>query len=370
MEFRCDPKVLAAYLSPLGRIPPTKHEKEVLTSFVFTVDSGTVTVRAANDVPMRAQVNLPATGLIDGQYAINASRLVRLLPTLTDESEIVIRADGERVEVRWGRFSCHPIEEAMAVAKFPRVPEVKGYQAVVVPANDLRAALQSVSFARGVDSTKPLFTGVSLTLAEGGAIRTAATNTIRVAGYVAPIDYHGEPIARVLRPEFVDLVLGALASLPSASEVTLYVGETDILADIDALRVSAPVIVGQYPDFSAFLPSEYPTRVAMPAGDFDKVTKRVLQGAKESGVTMSVRSDRVIFGRPGVRGMHDEVAGVSVTGPEVDVAFDTKQLAGGLTPLGTRQLAIEIIDGDQPIRLSGTTPSGGEYSFYLFPLQV
>ena len=273
-------------LGLLGPVVPKKHTLPVLTSILL--GNGRA---VATDLETTIAVELPEA---EGQCTMPFRETADLLKYVPADKLLAVEQKGEKLELAWpgGRasYKTHDPED------YPPLPEVKARVEQAVDGDTLVPVLLVVAEYCATDSSRPVLTGVALTLGE--SVEVAAGDGFRMAYQTLPISFPpGEGTDRVILPAKAIRILGHLwkrapRTAPAADslvqlvtarrQLVLALGDGLLEARFGSVCMIAKLIEGSPPNFRQLIPQDAPHKVRALAPDFERALRQVREVAKDS----------------------------------------------------------------------------------------
>lgn len=262
----------------------------------------------ATDLETAAILELPDA---EGELVIPHSPVAKLLKYVPGGEMVALERKGKTLELSWqgGKASY----EAADPTDYPPVPEVKAGAEGSLDGDTLVPALVSAAEYCATDDTRPVLSGVSLTL--GDALEVAAGDGFRMAYQVLPIAFPSDHT--VIVPIRAVHILEHLwrrvppAPPPADSLVHLVTGKRQLeltlasgllKAQFGRVALIARLIQGTPPSFRLLVPEETALKVQVFAPELERAVRRLQEVAKdgsgivrlvwnESAMTVSAKSD-------------------------------------------------------------------------------
>jgi DNA polymerase-3 subunit beta len=319
-------------------------------------------------VTVPAEVAEPGTVLVLGRLLADISRNLPNRP-------IDVATDGAKVSLTCGssRFSLlmMPAEDYPTL---PATPEPSG----TIAGDVFTQAVAQVSIAADRGDTLPILTGVRVEI-EGERVVLLATDRYRLAmreltwNPAAPDASHVALVpARTLSETAkalgaagsVDVALGGAAG-----------GDGLIGFEAGARRTTTRLLDGEYPKVTSIFPTSVDTEAVVATAELVEAVKRVsLVAERNTPVRLRFTEGQLtIEAGTGEDAQASEAVESSLTGPEIEIAFNPGFLLDGLGALGTDHTRISFTQPSRPAVLAGQRGADGEadtsYRYVLMPVR-
>ncbi len=353
MKVSCLQENLAKGLNIVGRAVAARTATlPVLTHVLLATDGGRLKIAATN---LELGINCWVGAKVEDEGAITVpartfTELVALLPPDRVDLELNIRTQTLRVTSSRTDNNIKGID----AQEFPIIPTFEAADvrdgAAYIEAGALRGMINKVVFAAATDESRPMLTGV-LTKLEGDRITMAASDGFRLSVCSTTLK---EPVAEaraILIParavSEVARIVGdqeepvAISVTPSRGQVLFHMANVDLVAQL---------IDQRYPDYEPIIPRKTETRMVINTADLLKACRQASIFARDASDTMRLQikpgedlepGSVRIMARADETGDNQSQLEASVTGPEMEIAFNVKYLIDVLSVMSTPQVAFE-----------------------------
>ena len=361
VKFRVERDVLAEAVSWVARGLPARPPVPVLSGILLVADAeGTVTLSAFDyevsaKITIAADVAEPGTVLVLGRLLADISRNLPARP-------VDVAVDGNKVQVTCGssRFSLLQMP-ADDYPTLPASPQASGS----IDGQAFTHAVAQVSVAADKGDTLPILTGVRVEI-DGDRMTLLATDRYRLAMRELtwnPTQSDASHVVLIPAKTLSDTA----RSLGAAGSVDLAVGSAaggDGLVGFEAgsRRTTTRLLDGEYPKVSSIFPTSTDTEAVVKTADLVEAVKRVaLVAERNTPVRLRFGDDQVaIEAGTGDDAQASEAVESTVTGPDIEIAFNPHYLLDGLGAVGTAYTRISFTQASRPAVLSGQESADGE----------
>ena len=374
MKFRVERDVLAEAVTWVARGLPARPPVPVLAGILLQADDdGTLTL-SAFDYEVSARVTVAAEVAESGTVLVLGRLLADISRNLPDRP-IDVATEGSKVQVTCGasRFSLlmMPAEDYPTL---PTSPEPTGS----VDGHLFTQAVSQVSVAADRGDTLPILTGVRVEV-DGDRITLLATDRYRLA--MRELTWHPSS------PDVSHVVLipartlsETARSLGASGSIDIALGATaggDGLVGFEAgrRRSTTRLLDGEYPKVSSIFPTSSETEAVVRTTDLVEAVKRVaLVAERNTPVRLRFAEGQVaIEAGTGDDAQASEAVECTLTGPDIEIAFNPQYLLDGLGVMGTDFTRVSFTQPSRPAVLSGQAEEDGEadtsYRYVLMPVR-
>jgi DNA polymerase-3 subunit beta len=376
VKFRIERDVLADAVTWVARGLPARPPFPVLAGVRIEADAeGTVTLSAFDyevsaKVTVPAEVSDPGVTLVLGRLLADISRNLPARP-------IDVVAEGNKVQVTCGssRFSLlvMPVEDYPTL---PTAPEASG----TIQGDVFTQAVAQVAIAADRGDTLPILTGVRMEV-EGDKITLLATDRYRLAmreftwkpaasdiGHVVLIPARTlSDTAKALGASgSVDLALGGRSGQGNDGLVGFEAGQR---------RTTTRLLDGEYPKVTSIFPTSVDTEAVIATSALVEAVRRVsLVAERNTPVRLRFTDGQVaIEAGTGEDAQASEAVEATLTGPEIEIAFNPHFLLDGLGALGMPYAKLSFTQPSRPAVLTGQAEADGDtddsYRYVLMPVR-
>jgi len=374
VKFRVERDVLAEAVSWVARGLPARPPVPVLAGVLIEAsEEGTLTL-SAFDYELSAKVTIAADVVTSGTVLV----LGRLLADITrnlPNRPVDVSTEGNKVQVTCGasRFSLLRMP-ADDYPTLPAVPQPSG----TIAGDAFTQAVAQVSIAADRGDTLPILTGVRMEI-DGEKVTLLATDRYRLAMRELtwqPAATDASHIALIPARTLSDTA----KALGASGSVELALGSSaggDGLIGFEAgqRRTTTRLLDGEYPKVTSIFPSSVDTEAVISTTALVEAVKRVaLVAERNTPIRLKFSDGQVtIDAGTGDDAQASEAVESSLTGPEIEIAFNPHFLLDGLGAVGTAYSRLSFTQPSRPAVLSGQAEADGEadesYRYVLMPVR-
>ena len=374
MKFRVEREVLAEAVTWVARGLPARPPVPVLAGILIEAsDEGTVTL-SAFDYEVSARLTVPAEVAESGTVLVLGRLLADISRNLPNKP-VDVEVQGSKVQVVCGssRFSLlqMPSDDYPTL---PTSPEPSGS----IDGHLFTQAVSQVSVAADRGDTLPILTGVRVEI-EGDKMTLLATDRYRLAMRELtwnPTDSAASHIVLVPARTLADTArsLGASGSIDVALGSAAG-GDGLVGFEAGSRRTTTRLLDGEYPKVSSIFPTTSDTESVVNTAELVEAVKRVaLVAERNTPVRLRFTEGQVaIEAGTGEDAQASEAVEATLTGPEIEVAFNPGFLLDGLGAVGTDFSRLSFTQPSRPAVLSGQAEVDGEadtsYRYVIMPVR-
>ncbi len=374
MKLRVERDVLAESVAWAARTLPSRPSLPVLAGLVLTATEDGLTLSSfdyevSGRVEIAADVSSEGTTLVSGRLLADIARSLPPQP-------VQIESEGTRIAITCGRSSFTlptlPVED---YPQLPVMPTASG----TIPGQLFAAAVAQVAIAAGRDDTLPTLTGIRMEI-EGSSIVLAATDRYRLAvrefiwsPQSPAMSTHALVPARTLADTAKSLADVAEVVIALSSGGT---GEGLIGFEGRGRRTTTRLLDGEFPKYRSLLPSEAASVATVETAMLLEAVKRVaLVAERNTPVKLAFEgSELTLRAGAGDDAQAVEVLECSLTGDDIDIAFNPAYLQDGLVAIGSAVTRFSFTQPTKPAVLTAldqeTQQSVDDYKYLLMPVRL
>ncbi|HEX5523066.1 MAG TPA: DNA polymerase III subunit beta [Pedococcus sp.] len=374
MKFRVEREVLAEAVTWVARGLPARPPVPVLAGVLIEAnEEGSLTLSAFDyevsaKVTVPAEVSEPGTVLVLGRLLADISRNLPNRP-------IDVSTEGNKVAVICGssRFSLL----MMPSEDYPTLP-VSPAPSGTIAGDVFTQAVAQVSIAADRGDTLPILTGVRVEI-DGEKMTLLATDRYRLA--MRELTWNPEATdashvalvpARTLSE--TAKALGAAGSIEVALGSAAG-GEGLVGFEAGQRRTTTRLLDGEYPKVTSIFPTSVETEAVIKTSELVEAVKRVsLVAERNTPVRLRFSEGQVtIEAGTGDDAQASEAVESTLSGPEIEIAFNPQFLLDGLGAVGTAFSRFSFTQPSRPAVLSGQAEADGvadtSYRYVLMPVR-
>lgn len=376
MRLVCTQRALVEGLAIVERAVPSKSPLPVLSNVLLATDEGRLKL-VANNLEMAITAWIGAEIADEGTVTLPARLLSDFVSSLMGgDIQMALKPGTKTMNLKCGRYEANI--NGIDAEDFPAVPSVGEGPRCEIAARTLRTAISQAAFAAATDETRPVLSGVLVTL-QGEELTLAAADGFRLAVRTVPL---ATPLAEklaMLVPARTLLELGRI--LPDSEDAVVIAAtpnQNQVMFQVPNILVVSRLIEGQFPDYQRIIPQNYQTRVVLPVAEFLQAAKTAAVFSRDNSniVRLAIKpsGEELAPGRVDVQAtsaeMGDNVGQLdgSVEGEETQIAFNVRYLRDALEAVSSGEVALEITGPTSPGLLKPVSGSG--HLHVIMPMHV
>jgi DNA polymerase-3 subunit beta len=299
---------------------------------------------------------------------VSARKLVDVLRSLQDNSEIVLSSDGKKMLLtsRRSRFSlqCLPAEG------FPLVQEpTEWLGSVALSQKVLKKLLSQVHFSMALQDIRSFLNGVLLNI-EADKVMAVATDAHRLSCAYSDCVGHAQAY-NVIVPR--KAVLELIRMLEDSDEpVHIDVAANQARFSFNGVTLITKLVEGKFPDYQRALPVNPSNHICLDP----TLLLQALQRVSVLGSVEKIRSVRWVLANNTLRLMcsnafqeeSEEELEVEYAGPEIDVGFNVGYLLDGLNNVKSERMQFSFAEGNSSVLFG--LPDQDTFKYLVMPMRL
>ncbi|MCR5056957.1 MAG: DNA polymerase III subunit beta [Clostridia bacterium] len=366
MKFTCNRDMLAEGLSIVQKAIPSKSNYPALECVLIDVSEDLILTGSDTDLSITYQVPVMIIEEI-GTALVNARvfyDIVRRLPDIYVTIET--QEKGGNLIVNSGK--AHFEVPTINPDQYPKISFLSNTEDNVLelPAATLGNMIKQTAFAASQDSARMILRGV-LIENSGGLLKFVAIDGYRLAVKTSQSAYQEE--FRIVVPA---KVLSEMAKIIEKSDknIKFCFSESQVMFFNDSFSLVSGLLKGEFPDYNMLLPKEYKCVMSVKNQTFVDTIERVslvIVDDKKWFVDLTTYPDQVFICANGENGKSHETVPADISGQEVLISFNVKNLIECLKAIEKENITINFSSEKGPCVINSDEDSS--YFILLMPVK-
>jgi DNA polymerase-3 subunit beta len=368
MKLTCDRSALVDKIAILARGVSTRSALPVLSGVLLQASESRLDL-FSTDMELSIKASLATAIERDGEIVVPArlfSDVVRNLPG----EEVVIEAGDAAVKVTAGRaeFSLN----AWSASDFPQTSTFDTSGAFAMGREPFVETLSKVGRAASRDETRPILTGVLMTIL-GDTLKMVATDSYRLAVKETKLEKALETEVQAIVPVKALSEVARLAAAMGAGDIEVAVGENQALFKLadpaGDVWVASRLIDGQFPNYKQLLPDSFDHEVTLAKDEFMAAARRVsLLAQKNAPLRLSFAEHKLTMkALTQDVGQAEEALDVDFGGEAFEIGFNPAYLIDGIDAIDDAGVLLRFTSPLRPGLISG---SDGGFVYLIMPIRL
>ncbi|MGA8709123.1 MAG: DNA polymerase III subunit beta [Steroidobacteraceae bacterium] len=301
-----------------------------------------------------------------GDITVPGRKLLDIVRTLPDKTNVTMTKEGERVVLRGGRsrFTL----SSLPAAEFPVIDEIHAQHTVAIKAQEFRRLIDKTHFAMAQQDVRYYLNGTLLET-NGEVLRAVATDGHRLSWCEVPLEGRVRELQQIILPRKGVLELQRL--LDGEGEIEVAIGTNHVRVQIGEVRFTSKLIDGKFPEYSRVIPAE-PPRVMTATRDALRAALQrtaILSNEKYRGVRLTFASGllTVQAHNPEQEEAEDQLE-VSFAGDEIEIGFNVSYLLDALAAVETETVEVGLTDANSSCLIRA--PGNRQVKYVVMPMRL
>lgn len=364
MRFSINRVELQNAISVVLKGVSTRSTLPVLSGILITAEGDKINLQTT-DLEVSIQYSAPALVEEEGRAVVPGKLFSEIVKNLPDAA-VHVRAEDEQAFITCDTSSFSI--KALNPDDFPGFPAVDVQQRIDIPFTQFASMVKRVSRVVSRDESRPILTGVLVTL-ESGLLRMVATDSYRLAVTEAALNSAADDFQAVISGSF----LSEIASLPKTeANISLALAENQIVVTCQDTVFINRRIEGNFPNYKQLLPDTYVTRATIDVDHLVAGVKRAsLMGSSSSPVRfdLNVASQTAqISAASQDIGSAQETLACEIEGEDVEIAFNYAYVLEGLGAVSSDEVYLEVQSSMKPGIFRAPAPES--YLYLVMPVRL
>ena len=246
--------------------------------------------------------------------------------------------------------------KGLDVEMYPRIQEMPTENPLKIRAGVLKEIFTETAFAVSTQESRPILTGLHLTLTDNKILKSVATDSHRMSQRVITLDKLSEDFDLVLPNKSVNSFKSVFSD--DDTELDIFFSSNQILIRNETISFYTRLVEGNYPDTNRLIPSDadYTLDLTFDVANLRHTMDRakLLSNATTNGtVKLSITCDQIIatVNSPEVGSVHEEITPLAKSGDDLTISFNPQYLIDALKVIKEPEVRIRFISPVRPFTL-------------------
>jgi DNA polymerase-3 subunit beta len=364
MEVVLDPDALLKGLQLIHNIVEPRQTIPILANVLLEAEGETVRA-TATDLEVGGRVAIPARVAVPGRVTVSARKLAEIVKELPASAATLKVGESAAVVIRCAGVNYRLV--GLPADDFPAVVPAAPPAWLTLEARTLKEMLAQTVFAVSHDESRYALNGVLFSL-QSKQIRLVATDGHRLAVSTRGTGHGLSGVTGIVPRKAVIEIMRVLGG---SEDVQIAITENQFVLQMPNFVLTARLIEGQFPNWEAVMPRNYPGRLGVARSALVAALRRVSVMAEERNkpVRLMLAPGRLTLAAASHElGEAEEVLDVDYSGAELTIGFNARYLLDGLAPMEGEDLVVELKDSLSPGVLKGAQDDG--YCCVIMPMRI
>ncbi len=362
MKIKVNKEELLAAIGVVGNIVSPKATLPILSNMLLEAQDGVLKMNTT-DLDIGISCELLVHILEQGAITVPAKKFSDIIRELPSGEVVIFVRKNNQIEIEG--INCRFKLNGLPKDEFPKFPEFKEKEAVLVKQNDLKEMVRMTSFAVSYEESRYVLNGILLEIV-GDTARMVATDGRRLAKIEKKlVQAHAKDISVILPIK----AIGEISrNLKDSGNCSLICSTNQVLFNIDGILIATRIIEGEFPNYKQVIPKEIPTKVRIKTADLLAAIRRsnLLATPDFQAVKFELFKDKLVVSKatPDV-GEHREEISVEYGQQELMAGFNPQFFIDVLKQIHQEKIELEFLGPDKPCVLRME-----EYLYLALPMRL
>lgn len=362
MKLKIQKEVLLKGIEVIQGIINIKTTLPILSNILLEAQDGKLRL-TATDLNIGISCVIPVDAQESGAITIPAKRFGGIIRELPSGNIDITSKKNNTVIIETAL--CQFKVMGLPAEDFPKMPELKDKEVIVIGQGVLKEMLNLTSFAVSFDERRYMLNGILFEIKDQG-ITMVATDAKRLAVAERKLNQAAKRALQIIVP--TKTIQELARNLKEEGELSLVVGTNQVLFDLGDTAIISRLIEGEFPDFRQATPPASNNKMKIDREQFSLAVKRasLLATQDYQAVKLEVFKDKLVVSKstPDVGESREEVA-IEYNGKELAIGFNPLYLIEVLKNLDQASVEFELSGSETPgvIRTKG-------YVYVVLPMRL
>ena len=366
MKFTIKRNAFIKKLTDVQRAISSKTAIEILTGLKITATENSITLTGSDsDISIENDISTEDSNyelLIDepGSIVLPArffSEIIKRLPENTFTIEV---NDHFQATITSGQTEYQV--NGVNADNYPHLPEIDTNEQLSIPADIMKQVINQTVIAVSTQESRPLLTGVHLTI-KNGELHAVATDSHRLSQRKVKLSGAENIDYDIIVPGRSLTELSRMIA-DSTGNLEIQIAENQILFNFDNTAFYSRLLEGMYPDTDRLIPQSSETEIELNAVSLLHAIERaslLSHEGRNNVVKLSLNSENqtavLSSNSPEVGNIEEELQFDKLTGNDIEISFNPDYMKAALQAFGQAEIKLSLTLPLRPFTLMPTEDS-------------
>ncbi|OAQ03748.1 DNA polymerase III subunit beta [Ligilactobacillus aviarius] len=366
MKFTIKRNAFIKKLTDVQRAISSKTAIEILTGLKITATENSITLTGSDsDISIENEISTDDSNyelLIDepGSIVLPArffSEIIKRLPESTFTVEV---NDHFQATITSGQTEYQV--NGVDADNYPHLPEIDTNEQLTIPADIMKQVINQTVIAVSTQESRPLLTGVHLTIKDG-ELHAVATDSHRLSQRKVKLSGAEDIDYDIIVPGRSLVELSRMIA-DSTGSLEIQIAENQILFNFDNTAFYSRLLEGMYPDTDRLIPQSSETEIELNAVSLLHAIERaslLSHEGRNNVVKLSLNSENqtavLSSNSPEVGNIEEELQFDKLTGNDIEISFNPDYMKAALQAFGQAEVKLSLTLPLRPFTLMPTEDS-------------
>lgn len=367
IQFSINKSYFLQALNATKRAISSKNAIPILSSLKIEVGSHSITLTGSNgqiSIENTISANEADAGLLissGGSILLEANFFINVISSLPEVSLDFEEIEQQQVLLKSGKSEI--TLKGKDVEQYPRLQEMTTSNPLVLETKLLKTLVAETAFAASTQESRPILTGVHLSLTDHKDFKAVATDSHRMSQRLLRLENATDNFdvvipSRSLR-EFTAVFTDDIET------VEVFFSSSQILFRSETISFYTRLLEGNYPDTDRLLVNQFETEATFNTNNLRHSMERahLISNATQNGTVKLEIVNQVVtayVNSPEIGKVNEELDVEAISGSDLTISFNPTYLIDALKALRSETVTIRFIS---PVRPFTLTPGDDQENF-------
>jgi DNA polymerase-3 subunit beta len=362
-------------MSHVHSVVEKKNILPILSNVKLGATNNTLQI-SATDMDVAVTENLPVTVNLEGELTVSAHLFYDILKKMPD-SEIKCCYEHETSKLKILGENREFSLSVLPASEFPMIEQVESDYSFSLKSEELKTLIEKTKFAMSTEETRYNLNGIYLHFRDidsGRYFSSAATDAHRLAlsSVLSEEDSNdGIEAPGIILPKKTAFELKKITDEAPDKQVYIELSSSKIKFSCGSFTLISKLIDGNFPDYNAFIPASYKSKLVINTRDFSSVVDRVstITMEKFRAIKLDIKQNSIYVSATGeAGGSAFETLEGELEGEELEIGFNPRYLLDVLSVIESEQVELQMQDSFSPVLLKAEDEPNS--IFVVMPIKV
>ncbi|PNY18632.1 DNA polymerase III subunit beta [Streptococcus parauberis] len=367
IQFSINRSLFIQALNATKRAISSKNAIPILSTIKIEVNQENITLTGSNgqiSIENTIPVSNENAGLLissTGSILLEANFFINIISSLPDVSLDFKEIEQHQVVLTSGKSEI--TLKGKDVEQYPRLQEVSTDNPLVLETKLLKSIISETAFAASLQESRPILTGVHITLSNNKDFKAVATDSHRMSQRLLSLEKSANNFDVVIPSKSLREFSSVFGD--DIETVEIFFSPSQILFRSEHISFYTRLLEGNYPDTDRLLMNQFETEVVFNTQSLRHAMERahLISNATQNGtVKLEIAANEVTahVNSPEVGKVNEELDTVEKSGNDLTISFNPTYLIESLKALKSDTVRIRFISPVRPFKL---TPDDNQEGF-------
>lgn len=250
MKIKMNKEELQAAIATVSNIVSPKATLPILSNMLLETKDSLLKLNTT-DLDIGISCELPVHVYEQGAITIPAKRFNDIVRELPSGDVVIVARKNNQIDIEG--INCRFKLNGLPREEFPKFPEFKDKDSVLIKQADLKEMIRLTSFSVSYEESRYVLNGLLLEVS-GDVARMVATDGRRLAKIEKKLIHPAHKDFHIIIP--VKAINEINRNLKDDGQVSIINGANQVLFNIDGVLIATRIIEGEFPNYKQVIPKE------------------------------------------------------------------------------------------------------------------